>query len=267
MGSRRGFTLVELLVVIAIIAVLAAILFPVFSSAKEAGRRASCQSNLVNISRAMLAYKDDNNGKYCGIWQGARTGNTTYDHHSFFFVITTYIGQKLEREGDGTGKGNDRTTVYRCPSAPWLKQQFTSGVTTSLTNTGFAYTMNETGWSEDVRTPSRPALYRGVREADIRSTSRLIMVGEGMGWVGYGMGYGQGELVNNANPSSNVGRSNNPTHDEEIPLSRPGKFGRNHGSTSKAYNVRVSHNMGAMLLFYDGHTELRQTTKGYNWRL
>ena len=43
---KRGFTLIELLVVIAIIAILAAILFPVFARARENARRASCQSNL-----------------------------------------------------------------------------------------------------------------------------------------------------------------------------------------------------------------------------
>ncbi|HXI17583.1 MAG TPA: prepilin-type N-terminal cleavage/methylation domain-containing protein, partial [Chloroflexota bacterium] len=45
----RGFTLIELLVVIAIIAILAAILFPVFARARENGRRASCQSNMKQI--------------------------------------------------------------------------------------------------------------------------------------------------------------------------------------------------------------------------
>ena len=47
--SKRGFTLIELLVVIAIIAILAAILFPVFARARENARRASCQSNLKQI--------------------------------------------------------------------------------------------------------------------------------------------------------------------------------------------------------------------------
>jgi prepilin-type N-terminal cleavage/methylation domain-containing protein/prepilin-type processing-associated H-X9-DG protein len=56
---RRGFTLIELLVVIAIIAVLAAILFPVFSRARENARRASCQSNLKQVGLGFLQYTQD----------------------------------------------------------------------------------------------------------------------------------------------------------------------------------------------------------------
>jgi len=56
---KKGFTLVELLVVIAIIAVLAAILFPVFSSARNKGGQAGCQSNLRQLAQAALAYHSD----------------------------------------------------------------------------------------------------------------------------------------------------------------------------------------------------------------
>ncbi|MGQ9733315.1 MAG: prepilin-type N-terminal cleavage/methylation domain-containing protein [Candidatus Zipacnadales bacterium] len=56
---RRGFTLIELLVVIAIIAILAAILFPVFAKAREKARQTSCLSNIKQISLAMLAYAQD----------------------------------------------------------------------------------------------------------------------------------------------------------------------------------------------------------------
>jgi prepilin-type N-terminal cleavage/methylation domain-containing protein/prepilin-type processing-associated H-X9-DG protein len=54
-----GFTLIELLVVIAIIALLAAILFPVFARARENARRATCQSNMKQIGLAMLQYTQD----------------------------------------------------------------------------------------------------------------------------------------------------------------------------------------------------------------
>jgi prepilin-type N-terminal cleavage/methylation domain-containing protein/prepilin-type processing-associated H-X9-DG protein len=56
---RSGFTLIELLVVIAIIAILAAILFPVFAQAREAARKTSCASNLKQISLAAMMYAQD----------------------------------------------------------------------------------------------------------------------------------------------------------------------------------------------------------------
>lgn len=58
--NRRGFTLVELLVVIAIIAILAAILFPVFARAREKARQTSCASNLKGFMTAILMYSNDN---------------------------------------------------------------------------------------------------------------------------------------------------------------------------------------------------------------
>ena len=62
--SSRGFTLIELLVVIAIIAILAAILFPVFARARENARRASCQSNLKQIGLGILQYVQDYDEHY-----------------------------------------------------------------------------------------------------------------------------------------------------------------------------------------------------------
>jgi prepilin-type N-terminal cleavage/methylation domain-containing protein/prepilin-type processing-associated H-X9-DG protein len=63
-GKPKGFTLIELLVVIAIIAILAAILFPVFMSAKAKARESGCISNLKQIGSATTMYLDDNGNRF-----------------------------------------------------------------------------------------------------------------------------------------------------------------------------------------------------------
>ncbi len=70
-GKRRtrfaqGFTLIELLVVIAIIAILAAILFPVFAKAREKARQITCASNLKQISLGILQYYQDSDEQFPG---------------------------------------------------------------------------------------------------------------------------------------------------------------------------------------------------------
>src|SRR5436190_13025615 len=66
MRKRNGFTLIELLVVIAVMAILVAILFPVFAQAREKARQASCLSNLKQIGAAMLIYTEDYDTRYPG---------------------------------------------------------------------------------------------------------------------------------------------------------------------------------------------------------
>jgi len=67
--NQQGFTLIELLVVIAIIAILAAMLLPTLSKAKDSGRRSVCMSNLKQNGLATLMYASDNNGwaPYAGV--------------------------------------------------------------------------------------------------------------------------------------------------------------------------------------------------------
>ena len=86
--KRSGFTLIELLVVIAIIAILAAILFPVFARARENARRSSCQSNLKQIGLGIIQYTQDYDEKYMG--QGNYSVNATGLHGSWDIVIQPY---------------------------------------------------------------------------------------------------------------------------------------------------------------------------------
>src|SRR5687767_232919 len=67
---RRGFTLIELLVVVAILAVLAAILFPVFAQARATARKGVCQSNFKQLATAVLMYSQDHDECYpLSVWR------------------------------------------------------------------------------------------------------------------------------------------------------------------------------------------------------
>jgi prepilin-type N-terminal cleavage/methylation domain-containing protein len=98
----KGFTLIELLVVIAIIAILAAILFPVFARARENARRASCLSNAKQIGLGVMQYAQDYDEKLMfsygpqGIWADV---TQPYVKNYQMFKCPTAIGRKF---GDAT---------------------------------------------------------------------------------------------------------------------------------------------------------------------
>ena len=111
--QKNGFTLIELLVVIAIIAILAAILFPVFARARENARRASCQSNLKQIGLGLMQYTQDYDEKM-PLWNADNNGSGTQT------IVTTGAG------GPGIDQGWSEliqpyvrsTQILQCPSEP-----------------------------------------------------------------------------------------------------------------------------------------------------
>lgn len=91
-GKRRGFTLIELLVVIAIIAILAAILFPVFAQAREAARRTQCKSNLKQIGTSVGMYAQDYDERMpCAPPGGGGNWYAYTDPNGFAYKLGSYI--------------------------------------------------------------------------------------------------------------------------------------------------------------------------------
>lgn len=165
---RRGFTLIELLVVIAIIAILAAILFPVFAKAREAARKTSCSNNLRQMGTALMMYAQD----YDEIYPNRRFGTAARpkgdDTYSWRSVLQPYI------------KNNQ---LFVCPSNP--SNQVVS--TDPVYKISYAANFNYGGQP----TPAVPGVYSvlgnglfgnslspGVSMASVEAPSDLIAVVE-----------------------------------------------------------------------------------------
>lgn len=132
--KKGGFTLIELLVVIAIIAILAAILFPVFGRARENARRTSCLFNVKQIGIGMMQYLQDNDERYMVVAHAGEEG-ATEDYH-WFEPLQPYV--KSEQ-------------LFRCPSLSESTSDFTPALgslderpeTDYLINAFFAHGTNQ----------------------------------------------------------------------------------------------------------------------------
>ena len=126
--KKNAFTLIELLVVIAIIAILAAILFPVFAEAREKARQTQCLSNIKQIATAWIMYTSDNDSKACPmqdttwtIWWDGR--DDTWGATGKFYYDEGYLSPYLKNE-----------KINSCPSF--------NGKSYDRKSTGYAYNVN-----------------------------------------------------------------------------------------------------------------------------
>jgi prepilin-type processing-associated H-X9-DG protein/prepilin-type N-terminal cleavage/methylation domain-containing protein len=171
--KSAAFTLIELLVVIGIIAVLSAILFPVFAQAREKARALTCLSNEKQIGLALMQYLQDYDETFpldernASQGEAVPTGGTASpsDPVPWFYVINSYIKNGTAAAFDpNLGKFELKGGVFSCPSFPNVSSR-NYGISDSIAGEG------PFSWNGYTLTPS-------LTLSSIQSTSDKVMVAE-----------------------------------------------------------------------------------------
>jgi prepilin-type N-terminal cleavage/methylation domain-containing protein/prepilin-type processing-associated H-X9-DG protein len=155
--KRKGFTLIELLVVIAIIAILAAILFPVFARARENARRASCQSNLKQQGLGIMQYVQDYDEKFppCAWWNG--TANQPWQ-----LLVQPYVKS---------------TQLFACPSNTSTATLYSLGILNHYVANGSDSATSTATWG-GIRPMNYGTNGGGIAQAQVESSAQLILIHE-----------------------------------------------------------------------------------------
>ena len=154
-----GFTLIELLVVIAIIAILAAILFPVFAQAREKARQITCLSNEKQIGLGLMQYLQDYDGSY-------PQANDMTQVQWYNWVYPYFKSGSAKSDGYYYGQGG----VWNCPSFPLTRKNQAQGE---------QYGVNDSLFVNDY--PGQgpgPQPYQSQNESIVKSPSETILVVE-----------------------------------------------------------------------------------------
>jgi len=230
---HRGFTLIELLVVIAIIAILAAILFPVFARAREAARATQCRSNLKQIGTALMMYRSD------------------YDEINCRYRMCPDLA------GDPLCLTTTPPTMNTGPNESWWAPEDSQGVAAG----------GSVNWDIPPVNVNRPGML-----APYSKNYGIFRCPSYMGQVGYAMSYIHGgpmgesdAMVSNQFPD--IGRvmvswdhartpgcadtTNYPTAAQKPPFTPL-------TGTPAATHYPIRHNDGLNALFYDGHVSFRK---------
>lgn len=263
---NRAFTLIEILVVIAIIAILASILFPVFSRARESARRASCASNMKQIGLAWIMYSQDYDEMTTPMY--VEGGGGPYldlaDKNYWPDLLYPYIKSGSAK----TVKDSSQGGVFTCPSTSGLNM----GSPDHWTAVRYAY--NQSNINNDYIVFDSGSVSRGVTMARLGHPSQTIAFSEGL--------LGGGPFLNGSDHADNIGDQNTVygAYDFNTPIKRSSNVpatlreslekglmveGGTTVDTMATDRTLHQHMDGSNYVFADGHVKWLKTTTLGMW--
>lgn len=252
---RRGFTLIELLIVIAIIAILAAILFPVFAQAREKARQTSCASNLQQLSLAILQYVEDydEDVPLANFYQGP---TATIGNGSWYYVVDPYVKAGVPQNTTAASlDGYKNAQVFECPD-----QTPIAGVTIPqyplrayIINLNYSSSLAASTINTNPGTGGTYSVFgnSGGSIARINAPANLVLLAEGYGAYNYSTGCDYPNHATCEGVSIDIANGVGQAPD------------LNHDTINYPY-ARNRHNGGSEYAFFDGHVKYFRAP-GNNW--
>ena len=156
-SRRQGFTLIELLVVIAVIAILAALLLPALSQAKESARRIKCASNLRQLSVAAAMYAQDNDNRWLNVYDGSVGGGNSSGTNGWIYFYNFGAPAIFDPARGALYPHLENKDVFLCA--------------TDRTHSGNSYSMN----AQLTSNTATPGFHEGKPEATVRAPASTLL--------------------------------------------------------------------------------------------